>query len=263
MNQNSYSHKKAPLLSLRGLHKSLGGNPVLRGVDLNVYEGERLVILGRSGGGKSVLLRHIIGLLKPEQGDVLFEEINLTQLGEEDLNPYRKKMGMLFQSGALFDSMSVKENLAFPLIEAGERNRDTIQKKVAEALEMVDLPGEEERMPSELSGGMKKRVALARAIITRPKLMLYDEPTTGLDPIVADSINHLILRLAQKLTMTCIVVTHDMASAFTIASRFAYLVDGKIYFDGSPEALKASKDPVVIRFVRGISEEREVESHLL
>ena len=261
MIKHTHSPRSATLLALYGLHKNLGGNPVLSGVDLNVHEEDRLVILGRSGSGKSVLLRHIVGLLKPEQGDVIFEKENLTQLGEEALNPYRKKMGMLFQSGALFDSMSVEENLAFPLVETGERDRSVIQEKVSEALEMVDLPGQERKMPAELSGGMKKRVALARAIITRPKLMLYDEPTTGLDPIVADSINHLILRLSEKLAMTSIVVTHDMASAFTIANRFAYLVEGKIYFDGQPEAFRASKDPVIVRFVRGISEERELENH--
>ena len=223
-------------------------------VDLDVAEGERVVVMGRSGGGKSVLLRHIIGLMRPDAGTVHFQGTDLTALDEEALNPHRRKIGMLFQNSALFDSMSVEENLAFPLVEAGLKNRSEIRARVAQALEVVDLPGQEKKMPADLSGGMRKRVALARAVIGRPMLMLYDEPTTGLDPIVADSINKLILRLGEKLNMASIVVTHDMTSAFMVADRIAYLHEGRIYFQGTPQQVRESEDPLVQTFVKGISE---------
>jgi phospholipid/cholesterol/gamma-HCH transport system ATP-binding protein len=242
------------LLRIQGLEKSLGGVRVLKGVDLDVAEGERVVVMGRSGGGKSVLLRHVIGLMQPDAGTVHFQGTDLTTLDEESLNPHRRKIGMLFQNSALFDSMSVEENLAFPLVEAGLKNRSEIRERVAKALEMVDLPGQEKKMPADLSGGMRKRVALARAIIGRPTLMLYDEPTTGLDPIVADSINKLILRLGEKLNMASIVVTHDMTSAFMVADRIAYLHEGRIYFQGTPQQVRESTDPLVQKFVKGISE---------
>lgn len=245
------------LLSIRNVHKALGHHPVLRGVDLDVDKGEHVVVIGRSGGGKSVLLRHITGLLKPDSGSIIYQGTDLIPLGEEALNPYRRKMGMLFQNGALFDSLSVEDNLAFPLREESKASEKEIKERVADALEIVDLPGQQKKMPAELSGGMKKRVALARAVISRPNLMLYDEPTTGLDPIVADSINRLIIRLGEKLNMTAIVVTHDMVSAFMIADRVAYLHDGKIYFQGTPEQIKNSKDPVVQKFVQGISDPQD------
>jgi phospholipid/cholesterol/gamma-HCH transport system ATP-binding protein len=242
------------MLQIKDIYKTLSHHAVLKGVSLNMKEGERIVVIGRSGGGKSVLLRHVIGLLKPDSGTVIFKGTDLTPLEEEALNPYRRHIGMLFQNGALFDSLSVEENLAFPLVEEKTFNPAEIKKRVAEALEMVDLPGQQKKMPAELSGGMKKRVALARAIIRRPQLMLYDEPTTGLDPIVADSINRLILKLAEKLNMACIVVTHDMTSAFMIAHRIAYLHEGRIYFEGTPDQIKNSTDPVVRKFVQGISD---------
>ena len=210
-------------LEIKNLRKSLGGVEILKGIDMHVGEGEKVVVIGRSGGGKSVLLRHILGLMQPDSGEVIFKGTNLSVLGEEALNPYRREIGMLFQNGALFDSMSVEENLAFPLIEAGVRDSAEISKRVDEALEIVDLPGQHYKLPAELSGGMKKRVALARAAISRPRLMLYDEPTTGLDPIVADSINHLINRLGDQLNMASIVVTHDMESAYMIADRIYFL----------------------------------------
>jgi phospholipid/cholesterol/gamma-HCH transport system ATP-binding protein len=245
------------LLEIQDLKKTLNRSPILKGVSLQVAEGERLVIIGRSGGGKSVLLRHIMGLLQPDSGRVLYQGTNLSELSEEALNPYRREIGMLFQNGALFDSMSVEDNLAFPLLEGGKKPGAEMREKVRESLEMVDLPGQEKKMPSELSGGMKKRVALARAVISRPKLMLYDEPTTGLDPIVADSINRLILRLSQRLGMASIVVTHDMVSAYLIADRICYLHEGKIYFQGTPAEIQASEDPLVKKFVQGISEESD------
>ncbi len=180
------------MLELKDIRKRLGGQEVLRGVNLKVSAGEKVVVIGRSGCGKSVMLRHVMGLLQPDGGEVFFEGKKLTGLGEEAWNPYRRKIGMLFQGAALFDSLSVFENLAFPLREEGEKDEKVLRDKVAESLKIVSLAGTEKKMPAELSGGMKKRVALARAVIRRPDLMLYDEPTTGLDPVVGDSINRLI-----------------------------------------------------------------------
>lgn len=244
-------------LEITGLKKSLGGTEVLRGVDMTVKEGESVVVIGRSGGGKSVLLRHILGLMQPDAGQVVFQGVNLSALGEEELNPHRRQIGMLFQNGALFDSMSVEQNLAFPLIEQGERDPEKIDQRIHEALEIVDLPGQEKKLPAELSGGMKKRVALARAAISRPKLMLYDEPTTGLDPVVADSINHLINRLGDQLNMASIVVTHDMQSAYMIADRIYYLQEGKFYFEGTPQEIRDCSDPMVQKFVEGKSDQND------
>jgi phospholipid/cholesterol/gamma-HCH transport system ATP-binding protein len=245
------------LLEVKNLKKTLNRTPILKGVDFKVGKGERLLIIGRSGGGKSVLLRHIMGLLQPDEGEVFYQGVNLSALDEEELNPYRRKIGMLFQNGALFDSMSVEDNLAFPLNEEGGIKPRDIREKIREALEMVDLPGQEKKMPGELSGGMKKRVALARAVINRPELMLYDEPTTGLDPIVADSINRLIHRLSERLGMASIIVTHDMTSAYFLADRICYLHQGKIYFEGSVKDVQSSEDPLVKNFVQGISEESD------
>jgi phospholipid/cholesterol/gamma-HCH transport system ATP-binding protein len=239
------------MLELKGIQKSMGGQPVLRGVNLKIGSAEKVVVIGRSGCGKSVMLRIIMGLLTPEAGEVFFEGTRLTGLSEEAWNPYRKKIGMLFQGAALFDSLSVFDNLAFPLREHGEKNENVLREKVTEALKIVSLSGTEEKMPAELSGGMKKRAALARAIICRPALMLYDEPTTGLDPIVADSINRLILHLGKMLGMASIVVTHDMTSARMVGDRIAYLHEGKIYFQGTPDQVDKCEDPLVRDFVRG------------
>ncbi|MDR1191511.1 MAG: ABC transporter ATP-binding protein [Verrucomicrobiales bacterium] len=245
------------ILEIRDLRKALNGHPVLRGVNLSVRAGENVVIIGRSGGGKSVLLRHITGLMQPDAGAVIFGGVNLSALGEEALNPYRRDIGMLFQNGALFDSLTVGENLAFPLRERGALGAREIAHRVREALDIVGLPGHHDQLPAELSGGMKKRVALARAIISRPALMLYDEPTTGLDPIVADSINKLIVRLGARLHMSNIVVTHDMVSACHIADRVCQLHEGKIYYTGTPAEIQTSADPVVQKFVKGISEPQD------
>lgn len=244
----------APLLDIKDVHKRWRQQHVLRGVNLQVEEGENMVIIGRSGGGKSVLLRHVMGLLHPDHGHVIFRGRDLTKISEENLTPIRREMGMLFQNGALFDSLSVGENVAFSLREEGKLSEAEIRKEVARALEIVDLPGQENKMPSEISGGMKKRVALARAAISRPALMLYDEPTAGLDPIVSDSINKLILRLGEEYNMTAIIVTHDMVSAYGIADRIAMLHEGKIYCVDTPEAIQKSEDPVIKRFVCGISQ---------
>ncbi len=244
-----------PFISIRNLHKRLGSQHVLRGFDLEVTEGETIVIIGRSGGGKSVLLKHIIGLMKPTSGEVFVESRNVVELSERKLSEVRKKIAILFQSAALFDSMTVEDNIAFPLREIGVRDPKVIAQKVAEALEMVDLAGEQKKMPEKLSGGMRKRVGLARAIVTQPRCILYDEPTTGLDPIVADSINHLIRRLQKRLGVTSIVVTHDMKSAFHVADQIAYLHEGRVYFKGTQEELRAASDPLIRDFIEGHSHE--------
>ena len=241
------------MISIRQLTKTLGAQRVLCGVDLEIEKGETCVILGRSGSGKSVLLKHLIGLFQPTSGEVWVEGEEITRLPERKLGGIRKTLGMLFQSGALFDSMNVAENLAFPLRERGVKNEKEIAERVAEALEMVDLAGEQAKMPEKLSGGMRKRVGLARTIIGRPACILYDEPTTGLDPIGSDSINHLIRRLQKRLQVTSVLVTHDMKTAFATADRIALLHEGRIYFHGTAAALRASPDPVITDFIEGRS----------
>ena len=243
-----------PMIAVRGLTKSIGPQEILRGIDLAVGKGETLVIIGRSGGGKSVLLKHLIGLLQPDAGEIWIDGQNIIGLGERKLAAIRRKVGILFQGGALFDSMTVEENIAFPLREAGERNPQTIAEKVSEMLEVIELEGEQKKMPVNLSGGMKKRVGLARSIIRRPSCVLYDEPTAGLDPVVSDSINRLIRRLQTRFQVTSIVVTHDMKSAFHIADHIAYLHEGRIYFYGTPRELEVSADPLLQDFLLGRSE---------
>jgi phospholipid/cholesterol/gamma-HCH transport system ATP-binding protein len=243
-----------PLVRLVGVEKKLGRQKVLRGVDLEIRQGERMVIIGRSGGGKSVLLKHIIALMQPDAGQVWFRDKDLAQMNEEQLVPLRKETGMLFQNGALFDSLSVGENVAFPLREKGGIAEDEIQAEVERALKIVDLPRQENKWPSELSGGMRKRVALARAAIAKPALMLYDEPTSGLDPVVADSINKLMVRLGKELNMTSVIVTHDMVSAREVGDRIAMLHEGRIYCVDEPKVVLESEDPIVKRFVNGISD---------
>lgn len=243
------------IISVDNLVQTIAGQEILRGFSLKVYEGETLVLLGRSGGGKSVFLRHLIGLMQPVSGTVTVDNRNVSSLQERELTEVRRSMGMLFQNGALFDSMTVADNVAFPLRERGERDEALIGGKVAESLRMVDLHGHQSKMPVNLSGGMRKRVALARALINQPRCMLYDEPTAGLDPIVADSIDLLIRRLQRKLGVTSIVVTHDMKSTFTIADHVALLHEGRCYFYGTCEQLRASTDPVIRDFVEGRSHE--------
>ena len=235
------------------LVQTIGGQEILRGFSLKVYEGETLVLLGRSGGGKSVFLRHLIGLMQPVSGTVMVDNQNISQLKERELVRVRHSMGMLFQNGALFDSMTVADNVAFPLRERGETDEEVVTQKVHTALQMVDLHGQQNKMPVNLSGGMRKRVALARALINQPRCMLYDEPTAGLDPIVADSIDLLIRRLQRKLGVTSVVVTHDMKSTFTIADHVALLHEGRCYFYGTCDQLRASTDPVIRDFVEGRS----------
>jgi len=243
------------LIEVRGLRQTFGGQEILRGVDLDIPRGKTLVLLGQSGGGKSVFLRHLIGLLKPIAGSIRVEGEEIAGLDERELEPVRRKIGMLFQDGALFDSMTVFENVSFPLRERGLRDEKVIRRKVAEALELVALSGQEAKMPSNLSGGMRKRAALARVIISEPSCILYDEPTAGLDPIVSDTINRLIRRLQSHLHVTSIVVTHDMISTNHIADRVALLRSGKIHFEGTLAELHGSQDPLVRDFIEGRSHE--------
>ncbi len=240
-------------IEVRGLHKSLGEQEILRGIDLSVKRGETLVLIGPSGEGKSVLIRHLIGLLRPDSGDIAVGGVQMNGLRERQLAPLRRKIGILFQNAALFDSLTVAQNLAFPLREAGVRDRAEIEKRVHEALEVVELEEHKDKLPVNLSGGMKKRVGIARAIIGRPECVLYDEPTSGLDPIVSDVIDKLIMRLQKRFGVTSIVVTHDMKSVFKIADRVALLKGGVIYFCGSAKELRDSEDKEIQDFIEGRS----------
>jgi phospholipid/cholesterol/gamma-HCH transport system ATP-binding protein len=241
------------MIAARELRKDFGPHRVLDGVSLQIERGESFVIIGRSGGGKSVILKHLIGLLRPDGGAVLVDGEDICGMSERQLLKVRRKFGMLFQSAALFDSMSVEENVGFVLRRERRHTPGEIERKVAEALDMVELQGTQTKKPSELSGGMRKRVGLARAIVYEPEIVLYDEPTTGLDPVVADSIDRLIVRVRERLKVTSIVVTHDMRSVRTVGQRVAMLHEGRIYTTGTPEELFNSADPVVHRFVNGIS----------
>jgi phospholipid/cholesterol/gamma-HCH transport system ATP-binding protein len=243
-----------PMIAVRGLTKRIGRQEILRGIDLDVSKGETLAIIGRSGGGKTVLLKHLIGLMLPDAGEIWIDGQNIIGLSERKLEAIRSKVGILFQGGALFDSMTVADNIAFPLREAGERDQGLIEEKVNQMLEVMELEGSGAKMPVSLSGGMKKRVGLARAIIRRPSCILYDEPTSGLDPVVSDSINRLIRRLQKRFQVTSIVVTHDMKNAFHVADRIAYLHHGAIYFHGTPRELESSTDSLVQDFLLGRSE---------
>ncbi len=243
------------MIRLKNLHKSIKRQKILRGVDLTIEQGEKLVVIGRSGGGKSVLLKIILGLMQIDSGEVWYENKNVTGLREQELVPLRREMGMVFQNGALFDSMTVGENVGFSLTERDHLPAAEVKLRVTEALAMVGLQGQERKMPAELSGGMRKRVALARAAISKPKLMLFDEPTAGLDPMMSDSINKLIIRLCRERQMTAVVVTHDMVSAYEIADKIALLHEGRIYCQMTPQELQAQKDPIIHDFIHGISGE--------
>jgi phospholipid/cholesterol/gamma-HCH transport system ATP-binding protein len=242
------------MIEVRELKKSFGSQPILDGVSFSIEQGESLVIVGRSGGGKSVLLKHIIGLLQPDAGAVVINGEDITHLNERNLIRVRRQFGMVFQGAALFDSLSVAENVAFALRRDKKFTEQEITRKVAEALDMVELPGTEKKNPSELSGGMRKRVGLARAIVYQPQIVLYDEPTTGLDPIVSDSIDKLIMRVTDCLKVTTIVVTHDMRSARRVGHRLVLLHNKKIYANGTPEDIFASTDPVVRQFIDGVAD---------
>ena len=242
------------MIRINNLHKSFLGNRVLRGVNLEIKEGETITIIGGSGCGKSVLLKHIVGLMKPEVGEIEIDGQEITRLGMEELAEVQKKFGMLFQGAALFDSLTVGENISFGLRMLTDLDEKEIKRRVSEKLPLVGMEGIEQLMPAELSGGMKKRVALARAIAMNPKYILYDEPSTGLDPIMADVINNLILNLQEKLNITSIVVTHDMVTAYKVSDRIAMLYQGRIEEIGTPEEIKETKNPVVRQFITGSSE---------
>jgi len=238
-------------IELRNLHKAFEENQVLRGLDLSIEAGEILTILGGSGTGKSVLLKLIIGLLKPDAGEVLIEGEDIVPLRERDLLQVRRKVGMLFQGSALFDSLSVRENVAFPLREHTRMTEAEIQDRVEEVLALVGMVGTEAKYPGELSGGMRKRVGLARAIALAPRIVLYDEPTTGLDPRNVDKINELITDLRSKLQVTSVVVTHDLQSTFKISDRIALLHEGRIAATGTPMEISQSGHVVVQEFLAG------------
>jgi len=246
------------LIEFRKVSKRFGPQVVLDRIDLRVERGQNLVIIGASGSGKSVMLKHMVGLLRPDSGQVLFEGRRIDNLSERRLAPVRAQFGFLFQMGALFDSMTVEENVAFPLVEHTNKKRDEIAVIVDEKLRMVGLPEVRKKMPAELSGGQRKRVALARAIALDPRVILYDEPTTGLDPIRADVINELILKLQRELRVTSVVVTHDMHSAFKIGDRIVMLHDAHLVFDGTPQQTRESDDPIVRRFVTGEAGDEEL-----
>ncbi len=245
------------MIEARQLKKSFGPQRVLDGVDLRVEKGESVVIIGRSGGGKSILLKHLIGLLRPDEGDVIIDGETIAGMNERQLLKVRRKFGMLFQGAALFDSLTVAENVAFVFQRERKLTEPEISKKVDQALDMVDLGGTQDKKPAELSGGMRKRVGLARAIVYEPEIVLFDEPTTGLDPIVADSIDQLIVRVREQLEVTTVAVTHDMRSARRIGQRILMLYHGRIHFTGTPDEVFRSKDPLVYRFVNGISDPKE------
>jgi phospholipid/cholesterol/gamma-HCH transport system ATP-binding protein len=239
------------MIEIKNLHKSFGSNKVLQGVNLDIDTGETLVIIGRSGCGKSVLIKHIVGLLYPDEGNVIVEGNKVDEMSMKELYELRTKFGFLFQGSALFDSMTVEENISLPLVESKIKFSITeIEKRVDEKLEMVGMSGAQQLKPAELSGGMKKRVALARALITDPDYVFYDEPTTGLDPIMSDSIDDLIKELTDKLNSTSIVVTHDMYSVKNVADKVAMMHEGKIYFKGTPSELLSSADGTIKKFIQ-------------
>lgn len=239
------------LIELRRVSKRFGALEVLRQLDLRIERGKTTVVIGESGTGKSVLLKHIVGLLRPDSGEVHFHGNRIDHLRETDMVDVRRRFGFLFQGGALFDSMSVAENVAFPVLQHTRKSRPELETIVAEKLRMVGLDGLQRRKPAELSGGQRKRVALARAIALDPEAVLYDEPTTGLDPVRSDVINELILKLQRELQVTSVVVTHDMTSAFKVADRIVLLSKGSVIADGTADLFRTSDDPMIRRFVDG------------
>ncbi|MEO8398529.1 MAG: ABC transporter ATP-binding protein [Ignavibacteriaceae bacterium] len=243
------------MIEIKNLYKKFGNNEVLRGVNLKIETGETLVIIGKSGEGKSVLLKHIVRLLKPDAGEVFVEDQLINNFSVKELYELRKRFGFLFQGAALFDSMTVEENISLPLVESGNGyNSEMLSEIVKEKLSLVGLQGIEKSKPAELSGGMKKRVGLARALVTNPDYILYDEPTTGLDPVRSDSIDKLIKELSEKLNVTSVVVTHDMFSVKNVANKVAMIHDGKIYFTGTTDELLKSNDKIIIDFIHRTSQ---------
>jgi len=247
------------MIELSKVRKSFGDQVVLRSISFSLEAGESVAIIGRSGTGKSVLIKHLVGLLSPDEGAVRVEGQDLVGMSERQMLSVRQKFGMLFQGAALFDSMNVHENIAFPLRRSGVTDGAEINRRVESVLGLVELPGVGSKMPSELSGGMQKRVGLARAIVHRPQIILYDEPTTGLDPVVADSIDQLMMRVRDQYSVTSIVITHDMRCARRMGQRIIYLREGQVYLDAPAEEVFNSEDPQVSRFIRGEADLKEVD----
>lgn len=239
------------MIELKNIHKAFGPKKVLRGFSLTVNEGETMVIIGYSGTGKSVAIKHIVGLLEPDEGEVWVDGLHVGALSRKDLYALRGRIGYVFQFAALFDSMTIGENVAMGLRKQGELTEQEIATRVNEALNLVDLPDVQNRMPSELSGGMRKRVGIARAIALRPKYILYDEPTTGLDPVTSATIDNLMVRMREQLGVTGIVITHDMRSAYTVGTRIAMLYEGRLHAVGTVDEIQHSTDPLVRQFVEG------------
>jgi phospholipid/cholesterol/gamma-HCH transport system ATP-binding protein len=239
------------MIKLVDVHKSFGSKKVLQGFTLDVDEGETMVIIGYSGSGKSVAIKHIVGLLEPDKGTVFVDNKEVPKLSRPELYDLRSEVGYVFQFAALFDSMNIGDNVAMGLRKEHKMSEEEIQNRVSESLALVDLPGVESKMPSELSGGMRKRVGIARAIARRPKYILYDEPTTGLDPVTSAVIDQLMVRTREKLGVTSIVITHDMRSAYNVGSRIAMLYEGKVRQVGTVEEIKHTKDPIVCQFIEG------------
>lgn len=242
------------MIELRKIHKTLGGKKVLDGLDLTVQSAKTTVILGRSGAGKSVTLKHIVGLMRPDEGKVLVDGVDVSSASKETLMELRKRIGMVFQSAALINWLSTKENVALPLKENTDLPESEIERRVMEKLHLVELEDAVDKMPSELSGGMRRRVGLARALVTEPDVILYDEPTSGLDPIMTARVNEVIRNLSKKLSVTSIVVTHDIQSAYAVADHIAMLHTGKIIQEGTPEEIRNTSNPIVRQFIEGSSE---------
>ena len=238
-----------PMIDVRDLWKSFGGDQVLKGVNLQMMPGTTTVVLGGSGSGKTVLMKHIMGLFKPDHGEVYVDGENVSAMDRQQLAKFRTRMGMVFQSSALFDSLTVGENVAFPLREHTKLSDDEIRERVKEKLSVVDLHDVEEKFPAELSGGMRKRVGLARAIVRDPKIVLYDEPTTGLDPLTTESVDEMIIGAREKLGVTSVVISHDIGSAFHIGDHIAMLHDGRIVEEGPPDKLRHSTEPHTQHFL--------------
>jgi phospholipid/cholesterol/gamma-HCH transport system ATP-binding protein len=243
-----------PIIQLRDVNKSFGQEHVLRSLSLSIQPNSVSVIIGRSGGGKSVLLKHIIGLMRPDSGEVIIDGQDISRMKERSLAPIRRKFGMLFQESALFDSMSVQDNVAFPLLEHSRESRSEIMRIVADNLASVGLKDMGHKMPAELSGGMRKRVGLARALALKPKIVLFDEPTSGLDPVMAATINELILRTRSEFHATCVVISHDISAAMSTGDHLFMLFNGRIIAEGAPDDIRDWDDPVVQQFIHGRAE---------